>query len=189
MRNSDVEKVRSIKVLIRPHGANQDVFRRIDAPNIRLELREDQVPDSPDAFAEFDASLRNCVCVAGLNTTGMVDALVSGRPVVALMVKEYADTNASKAIHFKHILDAGVYHEARTVENAATIIGRLLDGVDEKRDVRTRFTRDFVRPYGAEISAGTVASKAIVMAAVGKNAAQIHQEIRSLEIDQRVAVV
>jgi hypothetical protein len=180
--------LRNLTVLIRPHGANQDIYEHLEANNIKLKLREDQVPDSPDSFAEFDATLRNCICVAGLNTTGMVDALVSDRHVVALMVEEYANTNASKAVHFKYIIDAGVYEVAHTTEEAARIVGQILGGADEKREYRTKFTRDFVRPYGPEVSAGLAASTAITMAATGKNAMQVRDAIHALESEQKVAV-
>ena len=189
LRNSDDERLRNLTVLIRPHGANQDIYEHLEANNIKLKLREDQVPDSPDSFAEFDATLRNCICVAGLNTTGMVDALVSDRPVVAMMVEEYANTNASKAVHFKYIIDAGVYEVAHTTEEAARIVGRILGGADKKRESRTRFTRNFVRPYGPEVSAGVAGSTAITMAVSGNSAAQVHEAIRALESEQKVAVI
>ena len=188
LRDSEDERLRNLKVLIRPHGANQKIYEHIDAPNVRLKLREEQVPDSPDSLAEFDASLRNCVCVAGLNTTGMVDALVSDRPVVAMMVSEYADSNASKAVHFKYILDAGAYEQARTSVDAATIVGRILGGVDDRREARPRFVRDFVRPHGLGIPAGAVAARAIVMAASGDGATRIKESILGLEPAKNIAV-
>jgi tRNA A-37 threonylcarbamoyl transferase component Bud32 len=118
----------------------------------------------------------------------MVDALVSDRPVIAMMVEEYANSNASKAVHFKYIIDAGVYDEAHTTEAAATNIGRLLDGIDSRREARTEFTRDFVRPYGRNISAGFAASKAIEMAASGESADRIHSTLRKLEAESMVSV-
>ena len=127
--------------------------------------------------------------MTGLNTTGMIDALVSDRPVVALLVDEYANTNASRAVHFKYIIDAGVYEVAHTTEEAARIVGRILGGADKKRESRTRFTRNFVRPYGPEVSAGVAGSTAITMAVLGNSAAQVHQAIRALESEQKVAVI
>jgi hypothetical protein len=187
-RDSDDERLRNLTVLVRPHGANQEIYEHLDSPNIKLKLREEQVPDSPDSFAEFDATLRHSVCVAGLNTTGMVDAIVSDRPVVALLVDEYANTNASRAVHFKYIIDAEVYEVAHTTEEAARIVGQILGGADEKREYRAKFTRDFVRPYGPEVSAGLAASTAITTAATGKNAMQVRDAIHALESEQKVAV-
>lgn len=170
---SEEERLRRVVILARPHGANQGVFRGISAPNIRVWLRDRELPDSPESFAEFAASLRYSVCAVGLNTTGMVDALLADRPVIALLVDEYRNTNASRAVHFRYLLDADVYMRAGTPDRCAELIGEMLQGGDPKRDARRQFTIDFVRPRGFDRPAGEVAARAIEMAAQRLTATQI----------------
>jgi hypothetical protein len=177
LRGAADRHLRDIMVLARPHGANQEVYKKLSAPNIKVWFRDTQLPNTPESFAEFAASLRHSFCAVGLNTTAMVDALLADRPVVAMLVEEYRNTNASQAVHFRYILDADVYHQVEAVAGGAGIIAELLEGNDSKKENRRQFALDFVRPWGLSRSAGEVAAQAIVLAAAGKNAAQINAEI------------
>ena len=179
LQASSDQRLREIAVLVRPHGANQDIFRGISAPNVRVWLRDDPLPDSPQSFAEFAASVRYSVCAVGLNTTGMVDALLGGRPVITLLVEEYRDTNASQAVHFRYVLDADVYLRTHTTDGCAELIAGLLDGSDSNRESRRRFALNFVRPHGLDRPVGELAAKAIEMAAHGKSAVEITEDIAS----------
>ena len=170
-------------ILVRPHGANQEVYRKVSAPNVRVWFRDQALPDSPESFAEFDASLRYSACAIGLNTTGMVDALVADRPVIAMLVPEYSDTNASQAVHFKHVLDADVYMRATSPQMCSELVSEVLDGKDPKRGNRRRFALNFVRPYGIETRAGEIAAKAIEMASRGMTGHQINEQIVSVGHD------
>lgn len=177
LAKSDDSRLREMAVLARPHGANQEVFRGLSAPNLRVWLRHEQLPDSQRSFAEYEASLRHSVCAVGLNTTAMVDALLADRPVIAMTVKEYAETNASQAAHFRYLLDADVYEQAPTPDACAELVRRSLDGEDAKRASRKRFALDFVRPHGLETPAGENAARAMEMAAQGVPAASIDEAL------------
>jgi hypothetical protein len=155
------------------------VFRGVSAPNLRVWLRDELLPDSERTFAEFEASLRHSVCAVGLNTTAMVDALLADRPVIAMMVKEYSETNAAQAAHFRYILDADVYERATTPGACAELVGRVLDGDDPKKDSRQRFAVDFVRPLGLDMSSGRAAASAIEMAARGMSPPKIDEALRA----------
>jgi hypothetical protein len=177
LRASPDERARDMEVLVRPHGANQEIYRKVSAPNLRLWFRDQALPDSPESFAEFAASLRYSVCAVGLNTTGMVDALLADRPVIALLVEEYQNSNASQAVHFRYLLDAGVYERAQTTDTCAQLVVELLDGKDRKQEERHRFAIEFVRPHGRGMSAGEAAAKTIEMAARRRSAADIREAI------------
>ena len=107
----------------------------------------------------------------------MVDALLADKPVIAMLVDEYRDTNASQTVHFRYLLEADVYMRARTPDMCAELVGLILDGSDPKKDKRRSFAREFVRPHGLARRAGDVAATAIVMAAEGKTSAEINAEI------------
>ena len=57
-------RLHEMVVLARPHGANQEVFRHVSVPNLRVWLRDETLPDTEQGFAELEASLNYCVCVA-----------------------------------------------------------------------------------------------------------------------------
>ena len=170
-------QLREIQVLVRPHPAHQQVYERISHPNATVWLTDPQVPDSTDAFAAFAAALRYSVCAIGLNTTGMVDAVLADRPVIALLVDRYRDTNASQAVHFQQILKADVYERAYTTDQCVDFIAALLDGNDTRTEQRRRFALDHVRPYGLDVPAGAIAATAIELAASGRTADEINQVI------------
>ena len=177
LRSSRDERIRNLTVLVRPHGANQEVFRKIAVPNVKVWLRDKELPDSGESFAEFEAAIRLSAACVGLNTTAMVDALLADKPVVTMLVEEYGGTNAAQAVHFRYLLDADVYARASSPDMCAHLVARLLDGEDPKRESRRRFALDFVRPRGLETSAGEIAAKAIVLAAEGKTATEINAAV------------
>ena len=176
------KRLREMMMLVRPHGANQNVYKKISAPNVKVWFRDNELPDTPESFAEFAASLRYSACVVGLNTTGMVDALLADRPVIALLVEEYQNTNALQAVHFRYLLNADVYERADTTERCAEVITDLLDNQDSKKENRHEFVLECVRPHGLHRPAGEVAAQAIELAALGKSAAEIDSDIDSAEL-------
>ena len=177
MRESSDPRLRDATLLARPHGANQDVYRGISAPNLKVWLRDGELPDTSQAFAEFEACIRGAVAVAGLNTTGMVDALLAGRPVIALLVDEYRNTNAYRAVHFKYLLDADVYERATTPEDCVQIVRNLMGRQDFKQDSRAQFVLDYIRPHGADRAAGEIAAQAIEMVGLSKSVEHICKQI------------
>ena len=177
MRESSDPRLRDATLLARPHGANQDVYRGISAPNLKVWLRDGELPDTSQAFAEFEACIRGAVAVAGLNTTGMVDALLAGRPVIALLVDEYRNTNAYRAVHFQYLLDADVYERATTPEDCVQIVRNLMGGQDSKQGNRAQFVLDYIRPHGADRAAGEIAAQAIEMVGLSKSVEHICKQI------------
>ena len=178
LRSSPDKRLRDSAILARPHGANEQSYKDISDIGIVTWIRgRDELPDSPQSFAEFGASLRYATCVVGVNTTGMVDALLADRPVITLLVEEYQNTNAARAVHFRRILDADVYLRAETTDECAQLIADIIDGHDPKRENRRRFVLKYIRPRGLDVPAGAIAARAIEMAGKGKTVAQIDQQI------------
>jgi hypothetical protein len=175
LAKSSDPRLRKIQVLVRPHGANQEPYRKISEPNVTVWMRDRQLPDSLEAFAEFAASLKFSECCLGLNTTGMVDALLMNKPVITLLVDQYRDTNASKAVHYRYLLDAEVYLRSFTTEEAVGLIARLHYEGDSTHARREQFKLDFIRPHGLHRPAGAVAALAIQLAAEGKDPKEIEQ--------------
>lgn len=167
LRASDDPRLREMTVLARPHGANQGPFKAIDEPNVKAWLRDQLLPDTEEGFAAFSAAIRRSVAVVGLNTTGMVDAVLADRPVIALLPEEYSRSNAAEAVHFKLLLDAEMYERARTPQECVPLLAAL-HTTDARKDARRRFALNFVRPQGLDQPAGEVAARAIEKLAQGK---------------------
>lgn len=157
-----------VQILVRPHGAHQSVFEKLRHPGIVVWTRDELLPDSPQAFAAFAASIAYATAIVGINTTGMVDAVVAGKPVITAQIGEYRHTNASKAVHYRQIVDSGIYEIANTEAECVELIGRLLDGHDDKAEARRSFVERFIRPMGTKTPAGEVAAETIERAAQGQ---------------------
>ena len=180
LRESDDPRLRGMTVLARPHGANQGPFKNMDEPNVQVWLRDQLLPDTEEGLAAFSAAIRRAVAVIGLNTTGMVDAVLADRPVIALLPEEYRQANASQAVHFKLLLDAEIYERAATPQECVPLI-RALETSDPRREARRRFALKYVRPQGLDRSAGEICARAIELLAEGKTAAQIRAALASSE--------
>ncbi|MCH2320125.1 MAG: hypothetical protein MK384_00540 [SAR202 cluster bacterium] len=164
-----------IKILARAHGGNSDIFEELSMSNVTVWDRSESLPDSRESLMQFAAALRYSVCAVGLNTTAMVDALLMDSPVITLLVPEYADTNASKAVHFSYLLDAGVYLKVKDTDEFMAGLELILQGKDLTQVERQQFKLDFIRPYGMDISAGSVAATAIEMTAKRRPPSEIGQ--------------
>ena len=156
------EHLKNIKILFRPHGANQKVYSDFKHSKVILWTREMQLPETSDGLTDFYFSIKYAKCALGLNTTAMVDAVLADCPVVALLVPEYSNTNASQAVHYKYILDANVYEKVTSISEAFEAIIVLLTQQDPRKEQRRKFALNFVRPNGFEKTAGEHAANAII---------------------------
>jgi hypothetical protein len=153
-----------MKIVVRPHPANEKTFQEISDPRVIVWLRgEDRLPDTPADFSLYLAFLKYADCVVGINTTGMVDAAIHGENVITLNLPRFHGSNAREAEHIKTIASSGIFFDADTLEIAATKIVDAASGeriVDQK--LRTDFIEKFVRPRGNNVTAGSVAAKEII---------------------------
>ena len=175
---SSDDRLRNLVIVVRPHGANQEIFKKLSAPNVNVWIRETPLPDNPLALSYFRAALDFSVCAVGLNTTAMLDAVILDRPVLALLVEEYRDRNTAQAVHFRLILDADVYERPETITECLSAVQQLLDGKDGKGENRHRFVDRFVRPRGPGRAAGEISAQVIELAAHrGMSVADIEEEL------------
>ena len=170
--------IKEMHLLVRPHPGNvQHMSKLDDEDGVTVWPKAGGIPDSEESQVDFYNSLRHCVATVGVNTTGMIDAVINDRPCVTVMTEEY-DATQSSAVHFNQLLHADVLDVTRSPEEAADAIERILNGEDRTRDARRRFTLDFVRPRGIDKPAAEFAAQAIEMAVSGNNGAQINAEIK-----------
>jgi len=163
---SEDPKLRRLQILVRPHGANQDVFRKIISESIITWFRDSILPDTREGFMELSAAIKGAVCTVGLNTTAMIDAVLAGKPVITLLIPEYRDKNTSQAVHFKYILKADIYEKANKVEECLPIIQRLMEGIDMRKTQREAFIWNYIWPAGKNCCAGEIQAREIVKMAL-----------------------
>lgn len=157
---------RKISILIRPHPANAAIYKSLKDPRIAVWPREGRLPDTEDGFMDFFDTMHYCVCSVGLNTTGMIDAVIADKAVISVSPPQY-DKTQMMALHFRHLIEADVLVFAKTAEEAAGQCLEVLAGRDEKGPQRNRFIADFIRPRGRSSSSCELAARVIVETANG----------------------
>jgi hypothetical protein len=172
-------------ILVRPHPANARVYEQLDEEQVKVWPRKGTLPDSEESRQDFLCTVRYSVAAAGINTTGMIDAVITGKPCITIMTDEYRATQL-KAVHFKHLLDSDALEVVTGADGCVDAVERLLHGEDNKKESRLRFVRQFVRPNGLHMAAGEVAARAIEMAARGRNVSEIKEAVKAVELEAAV---
>ena len=106
----------------------------------------------------------------------MLDAVLCGRPCVALAVKKYRNTQTSTA-HFQRMQESKALLVAGSVRVAVEGLGGILAGDDRTAAARQRFAATYARPRGIGADAGLAAAIAIELASQGRSATEIDTAI------------
>jgi hypothetical protein len=147
-----------MQILVRPHPANNEVYDKVLREGISIWPRKKQLPDDPESQLDFVNSVRHAVLSLGINTSGMIDALIQDQPVGAFVSDTFKATQ-EEAIHFRHMRDAGCLYEVSSVAELSKLVKTLRDG--EPRDLRERrraFVQAMVRPHGLDKDAGQLSA-------------------------------
>lgn len=160
LKSSDDARLREMQILVRPHPRNAEIFGPVETEDIRIWPKAGALPDSAESLGDFAASLGYSVAAVGVNTTGMLDAIVADTPVLTALVDEYRGTQESTS-HFRQLLDADVLEVVKEPREIVAVVGELLDGIDRRSQLRKEFVRRFIRPHGLERPAGEVAAEVI----------------------------
>ena len=159
--------LREMQILIRPHPANNEVYNKVLREGVSIWPRKKQLPDDPKSQLDFVNSVRHAVLSLGINTSGMIDALIQDRPVGAFVSDTFKATQ-EEAVHFQHMRDAKCLYEVGSAAEVASLVKTLKDG--EARDVcdrRRNFVRAMVRPHGLDQDAGQLSAWCIEKLAQG----------------------
>lgn len=97
---------KKLNLVVRPHPSSSwpALLHKKDIENLKLSENKTTVPFNSQKFEDFNRKIRGAICVVGVNTTAMLDAISAGVPVVALLRKELSETQ-SKTLHFRHLID------------------------------------------------------------------------------------
>jgi hypothetical protein len=149
LRASGNPAVRACGVLVRPHPAHLKQWKDVELsafPNAAL--WHDKATMNADQGL-YD-SLHHSNAVVGLNTSAMIEAGILDKPVLSLVMEEFAG-GQEDTLHFHYLRAAngGLLEEAHDFDEHLDQLAAALGGAG--RDGRIRgFIERFVRPRGIE---------------------------------------
>jgi hypothetical protein len=147
-----------MQVLVRPHPANNEVYNKVVTEGVSIWPRKRQLPEDPDSQADFINSVRHAVLSVGINTSGMIDALIQDRPVAAFVSEKFKATQ-EEAVHFQHMQTTGCLYEVHSVTEVLKLAQQIAAGESDAMYRRRRdFVRAMVRPHGLEFDAGRLSA-------------------------------
>lgn len=161
-------------IVIRPHPFNPLEISDLENEWIKVFPRAGQRPDMDDARQLYYDSLYYCDLVAGINTTGFLEAAVVDKPCLTLVTPLTSSGQGMRA-HFKHLMDADFIEVANSYPDLIAHVKRILTGADIKKNNRRLFVRNFIRPAGVEIPSAKVTEGAILAVGYGTNPEEWHR--------------
>ena len=181
LKASPVPELAHMQVLVRPHPANVKIYEQLAMENVVVWPKGRTAIDTNEFLQGFYNSLQHCVATVGINTTGMIDAIINNRPGITIMTDYYQKTQM-EAVHFRQLIKADVLEVTRSISECLSTIERIRQGGDLKQADRQRFVLDYIRPRGLKRPAGEVVARAIELAGMGKSGTEINAELEDKSI-------
>lgn len=155
-------RLREVGVLVRPHPQNAAQWRDGDlaaSAGVAVWPREGANPLGREAKADYYDSIHHSLAVVGLNTSGLVEAAIAGRPVYTLVLPGESEGQEG-TLHFAHL--HGVVRVARSLDEHLDQLAKLVDG--SAPPVSTAFLETFLRPHGLTTAAAPLLADAVEQA-------------------------
>ena len=158
IRSSADERLRGANVLVRPHPQNAKQWSDVDLASefdhVALWPKAGVNPIGGAARSDYFDSMFYSEAVVGVNTSGMIESGIIGKPVYSIVAAEFAATQEG-TLHFQHLknVEGGLLHLASDLrEHTAQLAHLLADGREERLRAR-QFIQGFVRPHGLDVPA------------------------------------
>ena len=155
LRSSGDPILRKAGILIRPHPERIAEWAEADYSefsNVAVWPRKGTFPLEHESKADYYDSIFHAGAVVGINSSAMIEASIVGRPVLAVLVPEFHDSQLA-TFHFSYLVDSegGPVRLAATLDEHLADLGAALGAADPVGLERAqRFVADFVRPHGLE---------------------------------------
>lgn len=153
-------RIQKTELIVRPHPAHYKIYNGIEGGGITIVPKQSTLPSTDQALQLFYDSAYYAVATIGINTSGMIDAILAGKPGMAYLTPEYAKTQ-SETEHFKYLIRSKAIDIVRSDEEFLKAYRALLDGADPRAEERKNFITDYIRPNGIGRSAGNSAADEI----------------------------
>jgi hypothetical protein len=159
---SDKQALRQMQIVIRPHGANSKTYEGIERKGIIVVPKMGTLPSTEESLQLSYDSMYFSQAIIGVNTSAMIEAMIVGKPVIAMMLDVYAKTQ-TEAQHFRQLLGEHALELVHSDEELRKVAACLMDGEDKTKPMREQFIQKYIRPYGLSTSAGERAAEALEM--------------------------
>lgn len=176
LRQASDSRVRAMQVLVRPHPANTRAWTRLRDPDVHVCTHGRLLPDDQPTQQEFVNAIRHSVLAVGVNTSAMIDAVILGHPVAALVLDQYQSTQADVS-HFQSLRAAGCLHDVADLSELLTLLAGLDDVEAPRRQRAEAFVAQLIRPRGLVRPAGEVAAWCIERAGTRMHPSEIIDEL------------
>lgn len=155
LKGAEDVRLKNTQIIVRPHPFKSH-FSDFKLPGVFVIPNIGTWPKSSEAIQLYFDTLFYSFAVLGINTSGFIDAVICGKPIVALSDDNFKKTQVETE-HFKQLLENDVIEIAKRGE-LTRVLGNLLAGKDTRKSKRKSFIRKFIRPLGLGVSAGEVAA-------------------------------
>jgi hypothetical protein len=156
VRASGDTRLARLGLLVRPHPQNARQWRDVDLAgefdNVALYPKAGVNPIDGAARGDYFDAMYHADAVVGVNTSGMIESGIVGRPVFTVQADEFAATQDG-TLHFHHLRREGLLHLAGSLAEHIEQLGQVAaDPAAAQRRTRD-FVGSFVRPHGLDVAA------------------------------------
>ncbi len=137
-----------LEVVIRPHPQNAAQWEAMQSlPGVAVYPRGGAVPVSAAARDDYADSIFYSRAVFGLNTTGMIEAAILGKPVLTLLHPDFSGSQEG-TFHFRYLQEGRML---QTASSYSTHFRQLAEILELKSCMRPdAFLQWFLRPAGLD---------------------------------------
>jgi hypothetical protein len=162
VRSSSDPAVREASVLVRPHPTVLQPWLDLGVdkePHVGLSPATHRDRLNSDEFREqYRNELHHASIGVGINTSGLIDAAIFGKPVCTVELPEtfYGQRGT---VHFQHLVREGseLLLTSSSLDEHAEVLSGLIRRDPYERDERSvAFVEDFIRPHGPDVSPSAV---------------------------------
>jgi hypothetical protein len=158
VRSSDDAVLRAATILVRPHPTLVEAwhshgFDREPGVVLSPSLLESQM-NSREYRLRYRTELQHASLAVGINTSGLIDAAIFGKPACTVELPELFDGQRG-TVHFELLArnEGGLLRLASSLEEHVVELAALVTRDPYALDERSReFVRAFVRPNGLDVS-------------------------------------
>lgn len=164
---AQVEESKRPALIVRPHPFKKMTEDELENHWVKVFPKGGQRPDTDEARAIYYDSLYHAAMVIGVNTTGFLESAILDKPCLTIITSLTSHGQEMRA-HFKHLMNAEYIETAYDFPELVQQVMEILSGVDNRKKNRTKFVKDFIRPYGVDVPAADVMAGAILAVAQGR---------------------
>ncbi len=161
LASSHDPELRAFQMLVRPHPANAQVYKSLAAPGLKVWPEEGELPETREGFAAMRNSFFHSRAALGINTSGMIDAVLAGLPTFSVRLDRYVNTQTGSK-HFQYLEQGDALYLTDDLEGFGRSLSACMAGEDPKADNRKEFARIFARPLGLDRAAGDVVAEGVL---------------------------